>query len=298
MCEYVSVIATTEGSLQLYASPGLKSHGDARVGWNIKEGAEVEWTGEHHGTLTLRHHDSRTRKTVLQMIKDKYPTRTDLINSITETRGLNSSKLYYKNGSVVYCEETHGPKYKEIEQLLQDLPNFPWFKPVPNLDKENIVALVQEHITVLSKYGYTEKDISVKFIHTWEEYYAAWNAASDASMDAAWDVARDVAWDAASAVAWDDSYNAARDAARNVASVVSIEAARNAAIDAARNAAWNVARNAASDAASAVAWNAACLVADVDNPFSFLVEIYRLGCVPVGIVGKEFVVFIPPTKKP
>jgi hypothetical protein len=295
MCDFVSVIATTEGSLQLYAAPGLKSHGDARVGWSIKEGAEVEWTGEHHGTLTVRHEDKSVRDTVLQMIKDKYPTRTDLINSITETRGLNSSKLYYKNGSVVYCEETHGPRYKEVEKLIQDLPNFPWFKPVPNLDKESINALVQEHIHVLGKYGYTEKDISVKFIHTWEEYSAAWDAvarnaawnaasdaASDASMDAAWDVAWDVACDvvrnAAYNAARDAAYNAARDAARNVASVVSIEAARNAAYNAARN--------------------VACLVADVDNPFSFLVEIYRLGCALIGVVGKEFVVCIPPTKKP
>jgi hypothetical protein len=271
MCDFVSVIATTEGSLQLYASPGLKSYGDARVGWNIVGGAEVEWTGEHHDTLTVRHEDKGIKDTVLQMIKDKYPTRTDLINSITETRGVNNNKLYYKNGKVVYKKETHGPKYKEVEKLLQDLPNFPWFKPVEKLDKENIVALVQEHISVLGKYGYTEKDIPVKFVYTWEEYYTAWDAASAASD------ARNVARNAASD-AWDASRNAAWDAAW----------------DAARNAAWDVAGNAARNAIWDVAWNAACLVADVDNLLSSLVEIYRLGCAPVGVVGKKFVVFIPP----
>jgi hypothetical protein len=283
MCDFISVIATTEGSLQLYAAPGLCTHGDARVGWNIKEGAEVEWVGEHHDTLTVRHEDKSVRKTVLQMIKDKYPTRTDLINSITETRGLNNSKLYYKNGSVVYCEETHGPKYKEVEKLIQEIPNFPWFKPVPNLDKEKIVALVQEHIHVLGKYGYTEKDISVKFVYTWGAARDnAWNAASDAAYNAA----RNVAWGAAR----DNAWNAASDAAYN--------AARNVAWGAARNAARNVARNAASDAASDASMDAACLVADVDNSFSSLVEIYRLGCAPIGVVGKEFVVFIPPTENP
>jgi hypothetical protein len=292
MCDFVSVIASTEGSLQLYASPGLKSHGDARVGWNIVGGAEVEWTGEHHESLTVRHEDKDIKDTVLQMIKDKYPTRTDLINSITETRGLNNSKLYYKNGSVVYCKETHGPKYKEVEKLLQDLPNFPWFKPVEKLDKENIVALVQEHIHVLGKYGYTEKDISVKFVYTWEEYYAASDAVSiDAAGNAARNSARNAAWDASRNAAWDAAWDAASDVAWNAArNAVSIDTVRNGGRGAVWDAIWAV--------ASDVAWNAACLVADVDNPLSSLVEIYRLGCAPIGIVGKEFVVCIPPTQNP
>jgi hypothetical protein len=58
MCEFVSVVATADGPLQLYAAPGLNSHGQARAGWNIKGGAEVEWTGENHDSLTVRYENA------------------------------------------------------------------------------------------------------------------------------------------------------------------------------------------------------------------------------------------------
>lgn len=58
MCEFASVVATADGPLQLYAAPGLNSHGQARAGWNIKGGAEVEWTGENHDSLTVRYENA------------------------------------------------------------------------------------------------------------------------------------------------------------------------------------------------------------------------------------------------
>jgi hypothetical protein len=229
------------------------------------------------------------------MIKDKYPTRTDLINSITETRGVGKSKLYYKNGKVVYKKETHGSKYKEVKKFIQDLHTFPWFKPVPNLDKEKIVALVQEHITVLGKYGYKKNKISVKFVNTWgaardNDWNTAYNAAYNAAFVATYDAARsamyyddcDVTWGTARSVIYYDGWDAAWGVAYNVARTAAVYAPW----DAAREAIWCADKY------------AACLVADVDNPFSSYVEIYRLGCVPVGVVGKKFVVCIPPTKNP
>ena len=38
MCEYVSFVASTEGSLEIYAAPDFDGHGEARAGWKIKDG--------------------------------------------------------------------------------------------------------------------------------------------------------------------------------------------------------------------------------------------------------------------
>ena len=98
MCEYVSFVATTEGSLEIYVAPGLDSHGEARAGWNIRDGAECEWTGEGPESLAIRFEDEKSRAVVKALILEKYPNRTALIHSITETRKANGERHWYKDG--------------------------------------------------------------------------------------------------------------------------------------------------------------------------------------------------------
>jgi hypothetical protein len=100
MCEYVSFIASTEGSLQIYAAPGLDSHGEARAGWKIVGGAECEWVGEGPESLSVRFEDEAMRKTVRALILEKYATRKNLIASITETRGDDGTRFWYKDGKL------------------------------------------------------------------------------------------------------------------------------------------------------------------------------------------------------
>jgi hypothetical protein len=100
MCQYISFVASTEGSLEIYAAPGLDSHGEARLGWGIVGGAECEWTGEGPESLAVRFEDEKTRAVVKALILEKYPNRTALIHSITETRGANSTRYWYKDGKL------------------------------------------------------------------------------------------------------------------------------------------------------------------------------------------------------
>ena len=95
MCEYISVIATSDGPLALYAAPGLSSHGDARVGWKITGGAEVEWTGKKHDSLTVRYADEAMARTIRAMIIERFSCRTDLIATIYETRGPGNYVCWY-----------------------------------------------------------------------------------------------------------------------------------------------------------------------------------------------------------
>ena len=87
MCEFASVVATIDGPLQIYASPGIKSHGDARAGWKITGGAEVEWTDEGYDSLLVRHEDNATAKTIRALLMERFPKRAAMIASITEVRG-------------------------------------------------------------------------------------------------------------------------------------------------------------------------------------------------------------------
>ena len=64
------------------------------------------------------------------------------------------------------------------------------------------------------------------------------------------------------------------------------DAARAAARAAAKDAAWDAARAAARDAGHLVS-------ALPHNPWAPLMEIWALGAVPIGIVGDEFVVYVP-----
>ena len=264
MCQYVSVVATTKGPLDLYASPGLTSHGDARAGWKVTGGAEVEWTGEAHDSLLVRHEDADTAKTIRAMLMERFPTRRALIESITETRAADGSVFRYHNGSLVFTEKEAGPQFEAVNELIAKLPTFPWCKPAPDLDDELLKQLVAEHLWNLETFTKTPgvfDGVSLKVISS-ESDLAAARAAARA---AAWDAASDAAWVAAWAAAW----------------------------DAARAAAWDAASDAARDAARA----AAHMVADIpNNPWAPLVEIMALGCIPIGVVGDEFVVWKPETK--
>jgi len=259
MCQYVSVVATTEGPLHLYASPGIDSHGDARAGWNVTGGAEVEWTGEAHDSLLVRHEDADTAKTIRAMLMERFPTRRALIESITETRAADGSVFRYHNGSLVFTEKEAGPQFEAVNELIAKLPTFPWCKPAPDLDDELLKQLVAEHLWNLETFTKTPgvfDGVSLKVISSESDLAAARAAARAAAWAAAW-----AAWDAAS--------DAARDAAR----------------DAAWDAAWDAARDAAH------------MVADIpNNPWAPLVEIMALGCIPIGVVGDEFVVWSPETK--
>jgi hypothetical protein len=95
MSERISLIATTDGPLQFYAAPGLSSHGDARAGWGIRGGAELEWTGEQHDSLVVRYEDKSMAATIKQMVIDRYPTRKALIATIFETRGQSGKVMWY-----------------------------------------------------------------------------------------------------------------------------------------------------------------------------------------------------------
>jgi len=266
MCQYVSVVATTKGPLDLYAAPGLTSHGDARAGWKVTGGAEVEWTGEAHDSLLVRHEDADTAKTIRAMLMERFPTRRALIESITETRAADGSVFRYHNGSLVFTEKEAGPQFEAVNELIAKLPTFPWCKPAPDLDDELLKQLVAEHLWNLETFTITPgvfDGVSLKVISSESDLAAAWAAARAAAWDAAWDAARD---------------------------------ARDAAGDAAR-AAWDAARAAARAAARDAAWDAAHMVADIpNNPWAALVEIMALGCIPVGVIGDEFVVWKPETK--
>jgi hypothetical protein len=216
MCEYVSVVATTEGPLHLYAAPGLKSHGDARAGWKFTGGAEVEWTGENHDSLVVRHEDDATARTVKAMLIERFPNRTAIIASITETRGADGYVVFYRDGVRRFTESEAGSNADVLNELLMKLPTFPYFRPTPECSDVILEQLVAEHLYLLGtrcKDPHQFDGVALKIVRD----PAAWAAARAAAKDAAWAAAWDDAWDAARDAAW----AAARDAARDAAHLVS-----------------------------------------------------------------------------
>ncbi len=277
MCEFASVVATTDGPLQIYASPGIKSHGDARAGWKITGGAEVEWTDEGYDSLLVRHEDNATAKTIRALLMERFPKRAAMIASITEVRGPGGKVEYYRNGVRCFGEQEAGPQFEALNELLAKLPTFPWCKPASDLEDEIIEQLVAQHLWELETFTKTLgifDGVSLKIINSVPDLIAARDAAWAAAIDAAIDAARDAAW------------AAAREAARAAARDAAWAAARDAAREAARAAAWAAARDAARDAVH--------MIANIPhNPWAPLVEIMALGCIPIGVVGDEFIVWKP-----
>ena len=187
MCEYVSVVATTEGPLNIYAAPGFTSHGDARAGWKIKGGAEVEWTGETHDSLLVRHEDDSTAKTIRALLCNRYSNRTAMIASITEARGSDGATVYYHNGQQLFSEQEAGPQFETLNELLGKLPTFPWCKPEADMEDELLEQLVAEHLCKLETFTKTPgifDGVSLKVISSDTDLAAAraaaWAAAGSA----------------------------------------------------------------------------------------------------------------------
>ena len=232
MSEFASVVATTEGPLHLYACPGINSHGDARAGWGIKGGAEVEWTGDNHDSLSVRYEDDAVAKTIRAMLVERFPNRKAMLAAITETRGVDGNIVRYQDGVRCFTEEEAGAQFEAVNELLRKLPTFPWCKPAPNLEDEIIEQLVAQHLWELETFTKTPRifdGVSLKIVNSGP--------------------ARD-AWDA-----WDAARVAAKDAAHMIANIP-------------------------------------------HNPWAPLVEIMALGCIPIGMVGDEFVVWKPHSGRP
>jgi hypothetical protein len=160
-------------------------------------------------------------------------------------------------------------------RLIHELPSFPWLRPQREVSEAELAELVAEHDRALSAYGPVSVRTTVRIVHT----VAAWDAARDTAWDAAWDAARGVA----RAAAWDAVWAAASASARASARGYTTAVAWGAAWDAGKDAAWDAARAATH------------LVSGIDrpNPWSPLVEIWRLGCAPV-VHGAEAVIYVPP----
>ena len=150
-------------------------------------------------------------------------------------------------------------KNTEVIDFIKSLSAYPWFKPNKDLDEGILEQLVYEHLTELSAYGNKSfEGVGVRIVRTKEE----WNAAQNAAYDAAWNAA----WNAAYNAAYNAAWNAARDAACNAAYYAARDAARN----------------------------AAHLVSGLPhNPWTSLMEIWKLGCAPIGIINNELVVYVP-----
>ena len=169
-------------------------------------------------------------------------------------------------------------KNTEVLDFIKSLSAYTWLKPNKDLDEGILERLVYEHLTELSAYGNKSfEGVGVRIVRTKKEYYATYNAARN--------------------VAWNATWNAAWDAARDAASHAAYDAARDAAYYAAYNAARDATYNAASHAAYDATYNAAHLVSGLPhNPRTSLMEIWALGCAPVGVNNNEFVVYVPEAK--
>ena len=172
------------------------------------------------------------------------------------------------------------PNGKELGVFLAKLNNIHWFQPEIQPDMELLKNLCQQTLSRLNLPDLPLRIIKKDFRTAWDAaggavwdtvWVAAWNAARDAAGGAVWIAARDAAWDAVWGVARGAAWNAARDAAGS--------------------AVWIVGK----DLMPSRGYN-------TGNPFEPLVEIYKLGYWPIGIVlnqngEKEFAVFIPPIPK-
>ena len=292
MCEYVSFVVDTE-SFAAYLAPGLNSHGNARAGWGMVGGAEAEWTGEGHESLTVRYEDKALAGAIRQYYMDKYPNRTAFLATVTETRGPEGTRAWYRNGEREFREDEVGPKYAELNAFLAKLKVTPWLKPGKELGaakgaaeaeaEAKLMPLVQEHLRCLTVHsGIDLSHVTLRVVRTVDDY----NAARNAAIDAAYLTARNAAYDAARNAAIDAAYNAAYWTAYNAAYWTAREAAWNAV--------WNTARNAAIGAARNAGHNAGHMASALpDNPWAPLYDCMALGAMPVGIVDNAFVVWIP-----
>ena len=192
MCEYISFVCTTDGPLSIYVDTTLSSHGDCRRNWNLKGGAEAEWTGENHCSLTVRFEDPLVAQTIRQMLVDKFPNRTALLASITEARDKNGKKVCLHNGKRLFTEDDAGTNFEELNDLIEKLPSLPYFNPTEECTEEILEQLVAQHLFELGTYCKDSSQLDGVTLKVISD-----SAARDAAWDAAWAAARDAAWDAA-----------------------------------------------------------------------------------------------------
>jgi hypothetical protein len=188
-----------------------------------------------------------------------------------ETKARCGSIFVERECGIASC---FGPQGDKVVALLEALAGFAWLKPSSAVTAEQLHPLVEEHLRRLARFHALVGSASVRVVQGWWSIRdAAWAAARAAARDAAWAAAWDAAWAAAWAAAWDAAWDAASAAARA----------------AARDAAWAAAWAAASGAQHLV-------VADIvgwPSPWEPLLDLWRLGCWPIGVARGEFVVYVP-----
>lgn len=221
------------------------------------------------------------------------PTYSQIFDELRDLPPDKQEKLlvgFYSQGVEAF------PNGKKLGEFLAELNNIRWFQPQSQLNREYLQKLSSQ---VHSRFNLP--DLPLKII---EEN---WNAARETARSAIRGIFLDETW----GVVLDEARGVARETARNLARRVVLKAARGAAWSMTRGVARSVVRSAAVDAALDASWGAEWIVVedlmpqrgyDKGNPFEPLMEIYELGCWPIGIVpdstGKEeIVVFIPPIQK-
>ena len=148
----------------------------------------------------------------------------------------------------------YGLNNAAVEAFLLGLNYLSWMHPTHQVTESELQPLVDAHLERLTRFDPTVGPVPVRIMTTLTD-------ARSTTRDAAWNAAWAAAGNAARAAAW----------------------------DAAGNAAW------------AAAWAAAfearyLMVADLldwPSPWEPLLDIWRLGCWPIGVVSGEFVVFVP-----
>ena len=217
-----------------------------------------------HDTCGVDSHLCYRAEDTMQHSHSQWPVRLLAVASSDviaqdETKARCGSIFVERECGIASC---FGPQGDKVVALLEALAGFAWLKPSSAVTAEQLHPLVEEHLRRLARFHALVGSASVRVVQ-------GWRSISDAAWAAAW------------AAAWD----AARAAARTAAWAAASAAAR----DAARDAAWAAARAAASGAQHLV-------VADIvgwPSPWEPLLDLWRLGCWPIGVVRGEFVVYVP-----
>lgn len=214
------------------------------------------------------------------------------------------------------------PNGKEFGEMLARINNIPWFRPKQEPEPGILEQLAR---TYLERLNYHSRPLPLKIIR--ENWAAAgiamenWNPAPNATLDVAvivrnavqrniWDAGRDANWLAAFGEAvtiargltWDLYRNMGDMAWRNKWDIAWEEFPGHVSLT---GAAWSAGESTKWVSTWDARWT---IVGDLmpargyskGNPFEPLMEIYRLGCWPIGPVATkkrktetEFVVFIP-----
>lgn len=106
MCHYLSGVITKDMERILFGE--LDSHAGIEAGWDLKPGEyrEFEWVSDHEADLTVRVEEGEDENAYRAAILTRYPTRADLVASITEGR-------WRSNGYHVRSEYDNGCKRVE-----------------------------------------------------------------------------------------------------------------------------------------------------------------------------------------